>query len=157
MNATFRYIGYSIVSLLVGWLSSISGENDILRAISNNLFPLLISIIILYITLSNLVYNQIALIKFKLNENISSGIAALKRNIKIMFSILAIDFISFLSLNIIPANFYIQIKTCFSLFDKQIAINTLTFFSVFYFLYIIYDSSMAFYNLIKFNKDSQQK
>lgn len=155
MNAIFRYIGYCVVSALFGWLSSI-GEKDILSAISNNLFQLLITIIVLYITLSNLVYNQIILIKSKNGEDVSSGVSALKRNIKIMFSIIGIDFISFLLLNIFTSTFYSQAKSLFFLFDKQIAINSLTFFSVFYFLYVIYDSAMAFYNLIKFNSNSEQ-
>lgn len=157
MNTVFRYICCIIVSLLFGWLSSIGGEKDILQAISNNLFQLLITIIVLYITLSNLVYNQIALIKSRFGEDISSGISALKRNIRIMFSIIGIDFISFLLLNIIPATFYTQAKSCFPLFDKQIAINTLTFFSVFYFLYVVYDSAIAFYNLIKFDGNSKKE
>lgn len=157
MNTALKYIGYCVVSLLLGWLSSIGGEKDILQSISNNLFQLLITIIVLYITLSNLVYNQIVFIKSKIGEDISSGIFALKRNIRIMFSIIGIDFISFLLLNIVPATFYTQAKSCFFLFDKQIAVNSLTFFSVFYFLYVIYDSAMAFYNLIKFNSNSEQK
>lgn len=156
MNAIFRYIGYCVVSALFGWLSSI-GEKDILGAISNNLFQILITIIVLYITLSNLVYNQIILIKSKNGEDISSGISALKRNIRIMFSIIGIDFISFLLLNIFSTAFYSRAKSLFFLFDKQIAINTLTFFSVFYFLYVIYDSAMAFYNLIKFNSNAEQE
>ena len=157
MNTAFRYIGYCVVSLLLGWLSSLGGEKDILQSISNNLFQLLITIIVLYITLSNLVYNQIILIKSKNGEDISSGICALKRNIRIMFSIIGIDFISFLLLNIFSTNFYSQAKSLFFLFDKQVAINTLTFFSVFYFLYVIYDSAMAFYNLIKFNSNTKQE
>ena len=156
MNTAFRYIGYCVVSLLLGWLSSLGGEKDILQSISNNLFQLLITIIVLYITLSNLVYNQIILIKSKNGEDVSSGVSALKRNIKIMFSIIGIDFISFVLLNIFPSTFYSQAKSLFFLFDKQVAINALTFFSVFYFLYVIYDSAMAFYNLIKFNSNSEQ-
>lgn len=157
MNTALRYIGYCVVSLLFGWLSSIGDEKDILQSISNNLFQLLITIIVLYITLSNLVYNQIILIKSKIGEDISSGISALKRNIRIMFSIIGFDFISFLLLNIFPTTFYSQAKSLFFLLDKQVAINSLTFFSVFYFLYVIYDSAMAFFNLIKFNCNSKQE
>ncbi len=156
MNAIFRYIGYCVVSALFGWLSSV-GDKDILNAISNNLFQLLITIIVLYITLSNLIYNQITLIQSKYGNDTSSGISALKRNIRIMFAIIALDFTFFVVLNIIPINFYNQTKSIFFLFDKQIAINTLTFFSIFYFLYVIYDSAMAFFNLIKFNSNSEQK
>ena len=112
MNTIFRYIGYCVVSALFGWLSSI-GEKDILGAISNNLFQILITIIVLYITLSNLVYNQIILIKSKNGEDISSGISALKRNIRIMFSIIGIDFISFLLLNIFSTTFYSRAKSLF--------------------------------------------
>lgn len=156
MNAIFRYIGYCVVSALFGWLSSV-GDTDILNAISNNLFQLLITIIVLYITLSNLVYNQITLIQSKYGNDTSSGISALKRNIRIMFAIIALDFTFFVVLNIIPINFYNQAKSVFFLFDKQIAINTLTFFSIFYFLYVIYDSAMAFFNLMKFNSNSEQE
>lgn len=94
MNAIFRYIGYCVVSALFGWLSSV-GDKDILNAISNNLFQLLITIIVLYITLSNLIYNQITLIQSKYGNDTSSGISALKRNIRIMFAIIALDFTFF--------------------------------------------------------------
>lgn len=157
MNVVFRYIGYSVVSLLLGWLSSIGSEKDILQAISNNLFQLLITIIVLYVTLSNLVYSQMVLIKSKHKEDISSGISALKRNIRIMFSILGFDFIFFVLLDILPNTLYQQAKSLCYLFDKQIVINAVTFFSIFYFLYVIYDSAIAFYNLIKFNSDCEQE
>lgn len=107
MNAIFRYIGYCVVSALFGWLSSV-GDKDILNAISNNLFQLLITIIVLYITLSNLIYNQITLIQSKYGNDTSSGISALKRNIRIMFAIIALDFTFFVVLNIFRLIFTIR-------------------------------------------------
>lgn len=155
MNTTLRYTGYVVASLLLGWLSSIGGENDLLQSISKNLFQLLITVIVLYITLSNLVYSQMISIKSRHGEDITAGISSLKRNIRIMFAIIGADFIIFVLLNMLPEAFCNHAKSIFFLFDRQIAINSLTFFSIFYFLYVIYDSAIAFYNLIKFNSDSE--
>ena len=155
MNSVFRYIGYVALSLLFGYLSSI-GERDLLYIISSNLFPVLITIIVLYVTLSNLVYNQISTIHSKLGTNISSGIDALKRNIKWMFVIISFDFLTFIIFDIIPSRYCDNCKDLFFLLDKKIAINAITFFSLFYYLYIIYDSAMAFFNLLKANKDIEE-
>ena len=112
MNTTLRYIGYSAVSLLLGWLSSMGGESDVLHTISDNLFQFLITILVLYITLSNLVYGQLVLIKTKLKQEISTGIIALKRNIKVMFSIIGADFIIFVILNTLPLKLFKLISRC---------------------------------------------
>lgn len=151
MNSAFRYIGYVAISLLFGFLSSI-GEGDLLYAISANLFPLLITIIVLYVTLSNLVYNQISAIRAKYGSDISSGIDALKRNIKCMFAIIGFDFLLFIAFDIMPSSLWSECRELFFLFDKTVAIDAITFFSIFYFLYIIYDSAMAFFNLLSFQK-----
>lgn len=155
MNSVFRYIGYVALSLLFGYLSSI-GERDLLYLISSNLFPILITIIVLYVTLSNLVYNQISTLHTKFGTEISSGIDALKRNIKWMFIIIGFDFLSFILIDLIPSRYCDNCKELFVLCDKKIAINSITFFSLFYYLYIIYDSAMAFFNLLKANKDIKE-
>lgn len=152
MNSFFRYIGYAAGSLLFGYLSSI-GERDLLYTISSSLFPLLITIIVLYVTLSNLIYNQISIIRNKFGTGISSGIYALKRNIRWMFAIISFDFLSFILLDVIPPEFYEKCRALFFLFDETVFIDTITFFSIFYYLYVIYDSAMAFFNLLNASKD----
>lgn len=70
-----------------------------------------------------------------------------------MFGIIATDFIIFIALDFTfngSLGDYILVDKCFTL-NLQALPNTLTFFSIFYFLYTVYDSSRAFYDLAEFN------
>lgn len=154
MNRALRYVGYMALSLLFGFLSS-RGKNDLLYSISGGLFPILITIIVLYVTLSNLVYNQIVSVKRRFDVEITAGIDALKRNIRWMFILLGIDFLLFIVIDILPEDFFGICSDGMTLFDRRIAVDALTFFSLFYYLYVIYDSAMAFFNLMKAKADRE--
>lgn len=154
MNRALRYVGYIALSLLFGFLSS-RGKNDLLYSISNGLFPILITIIVLYVTLSNLVYNQIVSVKRRFDVEITAGIDALKRNIRWMFILLGIDFVLFIVIDILPEDFFGNCSDGMALFYRRIAVDALTFFSLFYYLYVIYDSAMAFFNLMKAKADRE--
>lgn len=142
------------LSLLFGFLSS-RGKNDLLYSISGGLFPILITIIVLYVTLSNLVYNQIVSVKRRFDVDITPGIDALKRNIRWMFILLGIDFVLFIVIDILPEDFFGNCGEGMALFDRRITVDALTFFSLFYYLYVIYDSAMAFFNLMKAKADRE--
>lgn len=142
------------LSLLFGFLSS-RGKNDLLYSISGGLFPILITIIVLYVTLSNLVYNQIVSVNRRFDVDITSGIDALKRNIRWMFILLGVDFVLFIVIDILPEDFFGNCGEGIALFDRRIAVDALTFFSLFYYLYVIYDSAMAFFNLMKAKADRE--
>jgi hypothetical protein len=148
-----RYLIYSIVSIFCGTISSLSGDKDLLMYLGKNLFTTLITIFVLYTTLSNLVLTQVFELRKKSNKRLDSIIKSLKRSVIIMFGIIATDFIIFIALDFTfngSLGDYILVDKCFTL-NLQALPNTLTFFSIFYFLYTVYDSSRAFYDLAEFN------
>jgi len=146
MTRLLKYIGYLTLSLIMAFISFFAGEErDFLFAFSKNLIPVLITIVVLYTTLSNLILNQLTLYKDLTGADIQKCIKALKRNVHFEFAIIAFDFIIGLIANIL---FSKSECTCI-LYGTRIFVNMITFFSVFYFLYIIYDSTIGFYNIYK--------
>lgn len=60
MKRLLKYIGYFILSLIIALISFFAGEErDFLFMFSKNLIPTLITIIVLYTTLSNFIFNQL--------------------------------------------------------------------------------------------------
>lgn len=139
-----RYIGYLILSLIIALISFFAGkERDFLFMFSKNLIPTLITIIVLYTTLSNFILNQLTIYKDLTGANIQRCIKALKRNVYFEFAIISFDFIIILITNIIIS----KSECIYVLYGTRIFVNMITFFSLFYFLYIIYDSTLGFYNI----------
>lgn len=71
---------------------------------SKNLIPVLITIVVLYTTLSNLILNQLTLYKDLTGADIHECVKALKRNVYFEFAIIAFDFIIVLIANILFPN-----------------------------------------------------
>lgn len=148
--AIFRYFGYILLSFIVGLLSFIADEDsDFLYKLSGNLLALLITLTTLYTTLTNLIVAQLAKMKDKHDVDITSCIGSLRRNIKIMFVIIAVDFLAFELLNIKIPDIH-ELVSIISTYSRLI-VDMMTFFSLFYFLYVVYDTTMAFYNLFEAN------
>lgn len=144
MMRMLRYLGYIVLSLLMALLSFCAGEErDFLFMLSKNLVPVLITIVVLYTTLSNMILSQLSQYKELTGAKVEVGVKALKRNVKFMFGILTCGFFMLLVANIIFTRFedvYIQDGT-------RIMVDMITFFSLFYFLYVIYDSTLGFYTI----------
>lgn len=148
--AIFRYFGYILLSFIVGLLSFIADEDsDFLYKLSGNLLALLITLTTLYTTLTNLIVAQLAKMNDKHDVDITSCIGSLRRNIKIMFVIIAVDFLAFELLNIKIPDIH-ELVSIISTYSRLI-VDMMTFFSLFYFLYVVYDTTMAFYNLFEAN------
>lgn len=153
--ALFRYFGYALLSFIAGLLSYVAGkDSDFLYKLSGNLLTILITLTTLYTTLTNLIVAQLAKMKEKHEVDITSCIGSLRRNIKIMFIIIATDFLAFEILSIKMSNFH-ELVGIMSNYSRLI-VDMLTFFSLFYFLYVVYDTTMAFYNLFEANYGTQK-
>ena len=115
---------------------------DYLFYISKNILPILLTLIVLYTTSFGLVLKEFSTYKSKTNmdgiEEVQKLINSLKRNFKIMLFIIGID-VFFLIL-------YKTVNVCF-LQMLRIIIDACTIFSIFYFLYVIYDSIKGFFCL----------
>lgn len=128
-------------------------DTDFLGKLSSNLLPLLITILVLYTTLSNLVLGQMQKYQEKNRIDLKPVFRALRRNVYMEFSILAFVFIFFLGKGLVLAhcNSEVIIKLL------HITNNAVVFFALFYFLYVIYDSTMSFYDIVEENDKSQKK
>lgn len=148
--AILRYFGYIALSFIVGLLSFFADKpNDYLYRLSGNLITILITLTALYTTLTNLIIAQLAKMKNEKKVNIVNCIDSLKRNIYIMFGIIAVVFLLFILLHLNIPQKHILLKYICTY--SRLIQDMITFFSLFYFLYVIYDTTMAFYNLFKAN------
>ncbi len=153
MKTLLRYLLYLILSIGVGYASFMSGtDNDYLGKLSLTLLPLLITILVLYTTLSNLVLGQMQKYQEKNRIDLKPVFRALRRNVYLEFSILVFVLIFFIGKGLVLA--YYNNEIIIKLLN--VANNAVVFFALFYFLYVIYDSTMSFYDIVEENDKSQK-
>ena len=144
-----RYIIYVVLTACIGYASSLcSEENDYLYGMSRNLLAVCITLVTLYTTISNLVMMQLSKFHEESKGNIRKCLEGLRRNIKILMGLIACD--AFI-LIILP-NIKLQLEPWLWLLNHyRLVVDMVVFFTLFYFLYVIYDSTLAFYNLFEHN------
>lgn len=143
MNRIFRYIGYAAVSIFVGWISSRYPEIDYIGKIETSIVPILLSLIVLYTTLSSMLIKEV--LKYGQNNSdidISPTIKALKRNVVVELSILGVTFITLSSKGFFINQFadYANLVYIFT--------NSLISFSILYFILVIYDSFSGLFDIL---------
>jgi len=147
VSAIFKYIGYFVVSLFLGWLSHKSGdENDFVLKISSNLIPLLITIIAFYLTILGLIIKELVVYKKNTHKDISDVLKSMRRDVNVEICVVCVAFLCYLirgSISTFVTPKVIDYVTILS--------NAVTVFSFFYFLWIIYDSLMGLWDLIDKN------
>ena len=80
--------------------------------------------------------------------NIRKCLEGLRRNIKILMGLIACD--AFIL--IIFPNIKLQLEQWLWVLNHyRLVVDMVVFFTLFYFLYVIYDSTLAFYNLFEHN------
>lgn len=144
-----RYIIYAVLTICVGYVSSLcSEEKDYLYEMSRNLLTVCITLVTLYTTISNLVLLQLSKFHEESKGNIKKCLKGLRRNIKILMGLIATDAFVFI---VIP-NIYFHLEQWqWVLNHYRLITDMVVFFTLFYFLYVIYDSTLAFYNLFEYN------
>ncbi len=147
INSLFRYVGYVVVSVLLGWLSTLGGiEKDFLFNLKNSVIPVLLTLLVLFTTISNLLIKEVSLYNKGKEIDITPVVNSFKRNTIIEIIIISVLFLTF----IVTGVFYrVQVKCveyCFRVFS-----NSLTAFAFIYFLIVIYDSQSALYTMLKEN------
>lgn len=144
----FKYIGYATCSILLGWLSSLGGEEkDYLLKVSVTIIPMLLTLIALTTTLTGLLLNELYKFKSKFNMDINNVVDALKRNVIIQVIIVAVAF-AFIASN----EAIIIYCPCFSEYATIIQ-NSIVVFALMYFMLVILDAAMGLYDLIKKNNE----
>lgn len=148
MNAFFRYVGYTAISITFGYSSSLmSPEADILNKLSNNLIQILITIIVAYGTLSNILLAQLATFAKEKGADIRTAISEMKRSLAFEIIILVGVFILFIVFGVIEEK-----KLLLEVIEyKRIIVNSITFFSLFYYIYIVVDCTLGLYSIVSKN------
>lgn len=140
----YNIIGYStcvFLSILLGWGSTLNGEvNDYVLKLSNSITPLLLTLLVLYSTLTIHLINELR--KLESDKDLSGVVYALKGNI-----ISEIVIIVVLLVFLVYKGYLIYLFPCFSNFIN-ISVNSLVVFALLYFIWVIIDVTMGLYDLI---------
>lgn len=140
----YDIIGYTtctILSILLGWISSLSGElNDYVQKLSNTIIPLLLTLLVLYSTLTIHIINELR--KLEDDKDLSTVVSALKSNIVTEIIIVLLLFIT-----LILKGFLIGIYPDYSNII-QIAVNSSVVFAFLFFIWVIIDVTMGLYDLV---------
>lgn len=144
-----RYIIYVVLTICVAYVSSLCcEEKDYLYGMSRNLLTVCITLVTLYTTISNLVMMQLSKFHKGSKGNIKKCLGSLRRNIKILMGLIALD--AFVLIIMFNVDFYLK-QWQWVLNNYRLITDMVVFFTLFYFLYVIYDSTLAFYNLFEHN------
>jgi len=147
ISAFFKYIGYIVVSLLLGWLSHKSGdENDFVLKVSSSLIPLLITIIAFYMTIMGLIIKELIAFKERTESDISDVVKSMRRDMNVEICIVCVAFLCYLIRGAVSSFVTPKVLDCITILS-----NAITVFSFFYFLWLIYDSVMGLWDLIEAN------
>lgn len=147
INNIFRYLGYITLSVILGCVSNLSGnEEDFILKVSSNLIPLLITILAFYVTILGLILKELAEYKEKTGKDIKCVLKSMRRDINIEITIICFAFICYVIRGAVMS--YVSDD-----WSKYITIgsNTITVFAFVYFLLLIYDSVMGLWDLIETN------
>ena len=143
-----KYIGYFVVSLLLGWASDMN-EVDFVEKITPSIIPILLTLTVLHTTLTNLLLSE--LLKYKAGNPVAIGdvLGALKRSAIIELALIVFTFV----LLVIEGAILALIPQIIPY--KGIIINALIVFDVLYFVYVIYDNIDGWYKLLKENNTKE--
>ena len=147
INSLFRYVGYVVVSVLLGWLSTLGGiEKDFLFNLKNSVIPVLLTPLVLFTTISNLLIKEVSLYNKGKEIDITPVVNSFKRNTIIEIIIISVLFLTFIVTGVFYSVQVECVEYCFRVFS-----NSLTAFAFIYFLIVIYDSQSALYTMLKEN------
>lgn len=148
MNTTLKYIGYMALSFFVGYCSSLSQSNtDILLKLSGNIIQILITILVAYGTLSNIVLSQLVSYSKDKKKTIQPAIDEMRRSFVCEIFVIVGVFFSFTILNMLEGLYLAQCLLPY----KTIIVDSITFFALFYFLYVIVDTTWGLYSIASEN------
>jgi hypothetical protein len=140
----YNLIGYSsciIISILLGWVSALGCEkNDYVQKLSNNIIPLLLTLLVLYSTLTIHLINELR--KLGNNRDLSSVVYALKSNIVSEIIIVIILFVVLVLKSCLQSHFESSANLI------KIATNSIVVFAFLYFIWVIIDVTMGLYDLV---------
>lgn len=147
LNTLFRYIGYATVSVSIGYVSYLGGqEYDYLFKISGNLVPILISLLVFYVTIFGSILKELICYKNRTNTDTSDVLKNIKLEIIIEMILIIFSLLCFIVRGACETLASNTIKPFIAVVS-----NSITVFSIIYFLLAIYDSILGLWDLIEAN------
>lgn len=144
IKRVLTYLFYLIFSFGVGYLS-LKGMTDYVDVLSKSIIPILMTLMALYAAISGQLISR--LVSEDLNkEELRQVIDAMERNVVIEVILLLFSFAFFASFSWIWGQ--IEDGSCYSGFLKLFK-NALVCFDFMYFVYVVYDSTVGLYHLLK--------
>lgn len=144
INQIVKYVGYIAISLSIGWFSNISGnENDFVLSISNELIPLLVTVLVFYVTVLSLILKELSEYNCDKSGDYSNIIRSMKRDLGIEVALIVVAFMCYtirgalMDVVSVEWNYYI---TIFS--------NSVTVFTFLYFILLILDSLSGLLDIV---------
>lgn len=148
IDTILKYIGYAVISLLLGWAADIN-KVDFIEKITPSIIPILLTLTVLHTTLTNLLLSELLKYKEANHVTIDDVLCALKRSAIIELALIVFTFVLLVVEGAISALIPQIIPY------KGIAINALIVFDVLYFVYVIYDNIDGWYKLLKENNTKE--
>ena len=148
IDTILKYIGYAVISLLLGWAADIN-EGDFIEKITPSIIPILLTLTVLHTTLTNLLLSELLKYKAANPVSIDDVLCALKRSAIIELALIVFTFVLLVVEGAISALIPQIIPY------KGIVINALIVFDVLYFVYVIYDNIDGWYKLLKENNTKE--
>lgn len=147
LNTLFRYIGYATVSVSIGYVSYLGGqEYDYLFKISGILVPILISLLVFYVTIFGSILKELICYKNRTNADTSDVLKNIKLEIIIEMILIIFSLLCFIARGACETLASNTIKPFIAIVS-----NSITVFSIIYFLLAIYDSILGLWDLIEAN------
>ena len=148
IDTILKYIGYAVISLLLGWAADIN-EVDFIEEITPSIIPILLTLTVLHTTLKNLLLSELLKFKAAYPVSIDDVLCALKRSAIIELALIVFTFVLLVVEGAISALIPQIIPY------KGIVINALIVFDILYFVYVIYDNIDGWYKLLKENNTKE--
>ena len=146
----FKYFGFISLSLLLGWFSHRSGDdNDFVLKVSSGLIPLLITIIAFYLTVLGLIIKELVAFNGKTSKDITNVIKSMRRDVNVEICIVCVAFLCYLVRGALTSIVTDKVMDYITILS-----NAITVFAFFYFLWLIYDSVMGLWDLIEANNSN---
>ena len=144
LNSLCRYILYLLISFGLAYVSTL-GETDFIAEFSRSIIPVLTTLMALYATISGQLILRLR--ESNIDEDGLSGVVdAMERNIVIEVLLIALSFVVFSCSSWILS--LIGENTCL-VGLWQVFKNAIVCFVFMYFVYIVYDSTVGLYHLLK--------
>ena len=142
MRKVLKYILYLVVSFGIGYVS-MRGECDYVGSLSNTIVQVMVMLLTLYTTISTQLIGRLMHYKEVKKADIREVLDAMKRNVLVEAICIAVTFC------LLATYSWLMVLLDQFAFAITLVRNSVVVFVLLYFVYIVVDSSLGLYDLLK--------